>query len=274
MIRKASIVGLMIVLAGCGSSSAGGGTGGLSGGGGGAGGHTGGSGGNSGSGGSAGHVGAGGSTGGTTGGGGVGGGAGQGSGGTGGFDCTGVTLDGNCSSYPVGLVCILAGEALRSCVCTPATGGPKWQCDASNACPSTAADSSGCSLSTLTTIANLGGCKYPPSTVCACEAANGTAAWSCNDAVCPATPPTGSCSGSPATGVSCDYAGTSVTCNCANGDGGASRWRCNGKTTPDCPTSWPGGGADCSTFQPGTICSYPAGNVTGGPCTCASDGSV
>jgi hypothetical protein len=269
--RTASCLGLLIILAGCGSSSTGSGTGGAGGssGGGGAlgggGGRGGGSGGNTGTGGSTGGAGANGSGG--------AGGAGHGAGGSRGFDCSGVTLDGDCSAYPVGLVCTLLGEAPLPCVCVPASGGPKWQCNASIPCPSTEGGGGGCSLSTLTTVTNFGGCKYPPSTVCSCEAADGGAAWSCNDAVCPGTPPTGSCAGSPAAGFNCDYAGTALTCDCGNADGGAPRWRCNGKTTPDCPASWPGGGVDCSRFQPGTVCSFPAGNVTGGPCTCASDGS-
>jgi hypothetical protein len=260
--RKASVLGLLIIVAGCGSSSAGGGAGGSSGGAGalgGSGGRGGGSGGNTGTGGGAGQA---------------GGASGHGgAGGSKGFDCSGVTLDGDCSAYPVGLVCTLLGEAPLPCVCVPASGGPKWQCNASIPCPSTQGGGVGCSLSTLTTVTNFGGCKYPPSTVCSCEAADGGAAWSCNDVVCPATPPTGSCVGSPAAGFNCAYAGTAITCDCGKSDGGASRWRCNGKTTPDCPASWPGGGVDCSTFQPGTVCSFPVGNVTGGPCTCASDGS-
>jgi hypothetical protein len=282
MTRTASGLALLVVLGGCGSSSPGGGSGGSSGSGGvlgGSGGRGGGSGGNTGTGGGGGQAGSGGvrgGTGGSTGGAGAtgSGGSGAGAGGSQVFDCSGVTLDGDCSAYPVGLVCTLLGEAPIPCVCVPASGRPKWQCNASIPCPSTEGGGGGCSLSTLTTVSNFGGCKYPPSTVCSCEAADGGGAWSCNDAVCPAVPPTGSCAGSPAVGFNCDYAGTAITCSCANADGGASRWRCNGKPTPDCPTSWPGGGVSCSTFQPGTVCSYPAGNVTGGPCTCASNGAV
>jgi hypothetical protein len=276
---KVAVLGFLIVVAGCGSSSGGGGAGGSSGGGGalgGSGGRGGSSGGNTGTGGSSGQAGSAngrGGTGGATASGGSSGVGGHGAGGSQGFDCSGVTLDGDCSAYPVGLVCTLLGEAPIPCVCVPASGGPKWQCNASIPCPSTQGGGVGCSLSTHTTVTNFGGCKYPPSTVCSCEAADGGAAWSCNDVVCPATPPTGSCAGSHAAGFNCEYAGTAITCNCANTDGGASRWRCNGKTTPDCPVSWPGGGVDCSTFQSGTVCSYPAGNVTGGPCTCASGGS-
>jgi hypothetical protein len=283
----ASLLGLLILAVGCGSSSVGGGSGGSSSGGGAlggssgrggnAGGNTGTGGGGGPGGGAGGHAGTGGSTGGAGafGGGGAGGGAGQGAGGSQGFDCTGVTLDGDCSAFPVGLVCILSGEAPIGCVCVPANGGPKWQCDNGAPCPNQPFGPSGgtCTTATITTITNFGGCKYPPATVCSCEAAGGGAAFSCNNVGCPAAPPTGSCAGSPAAGFSCDYEGTAISCDCGITDGGASRWRCNGKATPDCPASWPGGGVDCSTFQPGTVCSYPAGNVTGGPCTCASGGS-
>jgi hypothetical protein len=206
--------------------------------------------------------------------GGGGGGAGQGFAGGGGFDCTGVSLGADCSTYPVGLVCqLLGGEAAMFCVCTPENGGPKWQCNGSTPCPYAAGNSGGCSLSTLATIANLGGCKYPPATVCSCEASDGGAAWSCNDATCPATPPTGSCLGSAVAGVSCSYAGSSISCECGSTGTGGSRWLCNGKATPDCPTSWPGSGVDCSSFQPDTVCPFPAGNVTGGPCTCVGNGT-
>jgi hypothetical protein len=286
MTRAASFLGALVLAAACSSSSAGGATGGSSGAGGalgGSGGPTGGSGGRSGNGGSGGHTGGagghlatGGSTGGgaSTGSGGAGGGAGQGAGGAGGFDCTGVSLDGDCSAYPTGLLCLLpGGGAATLCLCLPASGGPRWQCNAAGApCPMTAGNGGDCSLSTITEITNFGGCKYPPSTICSCEAADGGAAWSCNSAACPATPPTGSCAGSLAAGLTCDYAGTSIACDCGT-DGGVSRWRCNGRPTPDCPSSSPGNGADCSAFQPGTECSFPAGTVTGGPCTCGSSGT-
>ena len=217
--------------------------------------------------------------------GGTGGAAGHGSGGSGGFDCTGVTVDGDCSAFPVGLVCILPGKAPLGCVCVPANGGPKWQCNSDENCalcpnqpggPAHPAGRSGtCTETTITTITNFGGCKYPPTTVCSCEFTDAGPDWICKNAVCPAAQPTGSCAGWPASSFPCDYGvssgthtATSSTCYCLSADGGAPRWRCNGWTTPDCPASWPGGGVDCSTFQPGTVCSYPAGNVTGGPCTC------
>jgi hypothetical protein len=270
----------LIIAAECGSSpAAGGGSsggGGALGGGGGRGGTAGGTAGAGGGGGQTGgvtgHGGTDGSAGGagTSGSGGSGGAAGDG---PGGFNCAGVTLDGDCSTYPVGLVCVLpGGEALTPCVCMPANGGPRWACNGTSPCPYQQG-TSGCSQSTITTITNFGGCKYPTATVCSCEAADGGAAWSCNNAACPAMPPTGSCAGSPAAGFSCDYAGTAIACDCVNADGGAARWRCNGQATPDCPDSWPGSGVDCSAFQPGTVCPFPAGNVIGGPCTCASDGN-
>jgi hypothetical protein len=49
------------------------------------------------------------------------------------------------------------------------------------------------------------------------------------------------------------------------------RWRCGGQATPDCPASFPGSGIDCTTYQPGNVCYYPAGNFTGGPCTCVAN---
>jgi hypothetical protein len=177
----------------------------------------------------------------------------------------------------VGLVCTLAGEAPLGCVCVPASGGPQWQCGGGNPCQTLEPGSgAACSASAITTVNNLAGCKYLPQQICWCQATPGTttAAWSCNDVSCPATPPTGACAGAIASnGFTCQYGGTAVFCSCAGGDGGAPRWTCNGQATPDCPATFPGSSADCGTFQPGTVCNYPAGNFTGGPCTCTTNGA-
>jgi hypothetical protein len=261
------VAALALATAAC-SDSSGGSPDAGAGGAGGGGGHGGGGGGAGGSGGS------GGSTGGSGGAAGAGGGAGQG--GSGGFQCGALSNGGPCQDGQVGLVCTLAGEAPLGCVCVPATGGPYWQCGATNLCPTLAPSSgTGCPTSSITTINNFAGCKYVPQQVCWCQFTTDTAgAWSCNDVSCPATPPTGPCSGAIANnGFNCEYGGSTISCNCAASDRGAPSWTCNGQATPSCPAAWPGSGVDCGAFQPGTVCNYPAGNFTGGPCTCTTNGA-
>ena len=129
-------------------------------------------------------VGSGGSAGGSAGGGSSGGG-GYGSGGQAGFTCSSVSVDGDCSAFPLGLVCVLrGGELPLACVCVPSQSGSKWECDSGNPCPSQAGGS-GCGVGQVVTIANLGGCKYAPNTVCSCEAADGGAAWNCTEGAVP-----------------------------------------------------------------------------------------
>jgi hypothetical protein len=226
--------------------------------------------GSAGAGGSAGMGGAGGGAGGSGGGGGHGG---QGGGTGGGFACPGSVVPGaDCSAVPVGLACtIVPGDLPINCACLASDRGPSWECAPPPYCDSQGSGTP-CPTSEVSVTAAFGGCKYPPRTVCFCEAnAGGDGMFICNDLSCPTSPPTGSCSSATiASGLSCLYGAGAITCAC---DAGTSRWRCNGQPTPDCPAVWPGTGVNCSAFQPGTICPYPAGNVSGGPCTCTSNGA-
>jgi hypothetical protein len=273
-VKAAAIVLLTVATAagGCTSAATGGATGGQGGSptGGAGGGATGGAGGTArgGSGGSA----TGGSGGMATGGSGgrsTGGSAGGGAAGSGLFTCSGVSEFASCSV--VGLTCQLPSEALQWCYCAPAQGGGgQWACYATaGPCPAGTGSSGTCDPAA---VAAVGGCKYPPAIVCSCPVSGDAGTFSCRDVACPAAPPTGLCSVRVTPAVVCSYQAGAITCDCETDDAGARRWRCNGHATPDCPASSPGSSADCSAYQPGTVCSYQTGSFTDGLCTCTANG--
>jgi hypothetical protein len=96
------------------------------------------------------------------------------------FDCAHAGLGGTPCDL-LGLTCgVFDDGVVAACVCARASDGPRFACTSQSAsdCPLTGKPACD-SASVASAINSLGGCKYPPRTVCTCDPTGGVA--TCHD---------------------------------------------------------------------------------------------